>query len=197
MQRLIDRPRVAFQGELGAYSEEAVEQYWCGAAVPVASRTCINVLQALSAGRVEYGVLPINNTLIGPIVAAQEALAASPHVAVIGEITIAIRHALLALPGATLTGLTSIFSHPAALAQCGNFLQQHPHLVIHESYDTAGAARDIAANGRLEEGAIAGLRAAERYGLMIVAADIQDSATNQTLFAIVARDAHSRERDRC
>jgi prephenate dehydratase len=125
--------------------------------------------------------------VVGVIQNVVTALAAAPHLRVTDETTIEIRHALLALPGATLGTLTNVMSHPVALAQCGRFLARHPRWTVHESYDTAGAARDVAAQGVRDQAAIASVRAAERYQLAVVAEDIQDVSENRTRFVVIGR----------
>lgn len=181
--------RVAFQGELGAYSEEAVLRHWDpDLAQPLPARTCADVVRAVEEGAAEYGLLPIENSLAGSVVATYDALAASRGVAVVGEMVLPIHHCLLALPGATLATLASVESHPVALAQCGHFLARHQSIEVRAAYDTAGAARDVARVGDVSRAAIAGRGAAERFGLQILAADIEDRPDNQTRFLALARE---------
>jgi monofunctional chorismate mutase len=180
--------RVAFQGELGAYSEEAVRRHWGNRAEPVPARSCADVARAVSRGDVEYGLLPIENTLAGSVVGTYDALAACKDVTVVGEVILPIHHCLLALPGASLDTLATVESHPVALAQCTRFLDRHPHIHPQAAYDTAGAARDVAARGEPTHGAIAGRGAAERFGLSVLAADIEDRPDNQTRFLALARE---------
>lgn len=184
-------PRVAFQGEEGAYSEEAVRRHWgSGGRVhvePVPARTCADVVSAVETGAVEYGLLPIENSLAGSVVATYDALAASREVFVIGETVLPIHHCLLAPRGASLATLTSVESHPVALAQCCRFLTEHPWIAARAAYDTAGAARDVADAGDTARAAIAGRGAAARFGLAILLADIEDRPDNQTRFLALAR----------
>lgn len=185
-------PRVAFQGEHGAYSEGAVEAWWGGAAVPVPTRECADVAQAVAAGRVDYGLLPVENTLAGSVVATYDALAATDGVSVVGEVVLPIHHCVLAPAGATLAALTLVESHPVALAQCQTFLAAHPWIEPRAAYDTAGAARAAAARGDVRAAAIAGRAAARRFGLIVLAADIEDRPDNQTRFLVLARSSDSR-----
>ena len=181
--------RVAFQGELGAYSEEAVRRHWAGEETePVPRRSCMDVVQAVEEGVVDYGLLPIENSLAGIVVATYDALSASRDASVVGETVLPIHHCLLALPGATLEGLERVASHPVAIAQCGRFLEQHRTFEAEAAYDTAGAARDLAGSGDLSRGAIAGRGAAQRFGLEILASDIEDRPDNQTRFLALARE---------
>jgi prephenate dehydratase len=181
--------RVAFQGELGAYSEEAVRRYWPGESTePVPKRSCADVVRALEDGTVDYGMLPIENSLAGNVVATYDALAAARECWVVGEEILPIHHCLLALPGTCLDELTRVASHPVALAQCGRFLERHSNMESEASYDTAGAASDVAASGDRARAAIAGRGAAKRFGLEILASDIEDRPDNQTRFFALSRE---------
>ena len=182
--------RVAFQGELGAFSEAAVHQFF-GTAEPVPKREFAEVGRAVLDGDVDYGLLPIENTLAGSVVASYDVLATSP-LSVVGEVITPIHHCVLGVPGATLERLTTIRSHPVALAQCTRFLQSRHGVQSVAVYDTAGAARDVAACGDPAVGAIAGRHAATRYGLQILAADVEDRSDNQTRFLVVQREDAAR-----
>jgi prephenate dehydratase len=183
--------RVAFQGELGAFSEQGVRQLWPDGAEPVPMREFIDVARAVERGEVELGLLPIENTLAGSVIGSYDALFACDALHVVAETVVAIHHCVLALPGATLDSLRTVASHPVALAQCERFLRSHPQLVAHATYDTAGAAREVVTRGDPTAAAIAGRPAAERYGLEIVAADVEDRPDNQTRFLAIARSATS------
>lgn len=179
--------RVAFQGELGAFSEQAVLQLWPSGAEPVPMREFIDVARAVESGEVELGLLPIENTLAGSVIGSYDALFACEALHAVAETVVAIHHCVLALPGATLESLRTLSSHPVALAQCERFLRAHAHLTARATYDTAGAAREVVATGDPTAGAIAGRPAAGRYGLEILAADVEDRPDNQTRFLAVAR----------
>ena len=181
--------RVGFQGELGAYSEEAVRRYWPGeTAEPVPRRSCSDVVRSLEDGEVDYGLLPIENSLAGSVVATYDALSAARGTWVVGETILPIHHCLLALPGSTVAGVKRVASHPVALAQCRCFLDGHSELEVEAAYDTAGAARDVAVSGDCYRAAIAGRGAAERFGLEILASDIEDRPDNQTRFLALSRE---------
>ncbi|MGH7720440.1 MAG: prephenate dehydratase [Gemmatimonadaceae bacterium] len=177
--------RIAFQGELGAFSEEGIRQLWTSA-TPVPKRTVVDVTRAVACGDVDFGLLPIENTLAGAVRESYDALAASDELHVVAETVVAVHHCLLALPGASLDQITTVESHPVALAQCAIFLERHPHLTAVPAFDTAGAARDIAQRGDRRAAAIAS-RAATRYSLQVLAADIEDRPDNQTRFLAIAR----------
>lgn len=182
---------VAFQGELGAFSEEAVRT-WFGAEVePLPCREFREVAQRVRAGEARAGLLPVENSLAGSVQPAYDALA-EPGLSVVGEVIRPIRHFLLGLPGASLDGVRRAISHPVALAQCGTFLSSHPEIEAVAVYDTAGAAREVARGGDLSVAAIAAHRAAERYGLEVLAADLQDRSDNQTRFLVVREESAPR-----
>ncbi len=180
------RPRVAIQGEAGAFSEVAAAQMWGAAMDIVPSMTFDDVLRAVESGAADCGVIPVENTTIGTVPGSREALAAFPDLVPVDETVVAVRHCLLALPGATLATLERVMSHSAALAQCRTFLARHPQLAPLEFYDTAGAAREVARRGDPRTAAIAGRHVAERHGLRVVVADIADSLENFTRFIAIA-----------
>ncbi len=179
---------VAYQGEPGAFGEEAVIGCFGTEAVqPIPMLTFSAVCAAVEAGSVDAGVLPLENSLAGTVGDALDALA-NGSLSVIGELLLPIRHQLLVLPGAGIDGIQRVSSHWQALAQCERFLAGRGWQVV-PAADTAGAARELASGGNTTAAAIASVRAAERYGLEIAASDIQDSAHNVTRFAVLARDA--------
>ncbi len=181
---------VAFQGELGAFSEDAARTWFGEEIEPVPCREFREVAEALRSGRARAGLLPAENSLAGTVQPAYDILTA-PGLTVVGEVIRPIRHFLLGLPGSTRDGLRRIISHPVALAQCGEFLACLPRVEAVAVYDTAGAAREVAEAGDATLGAIASSWAAERYGLEVLAADLQDRRDNQTRFLVVRREAEA------
>lgn len=190
--------RVAFQGEPGAYGDEAIVQRWAAAAIALPVRTFDDVVDVVLTGDAAHGVLPIWNSVVGDVRDGRAALARGRQrgLEAPGEIEIPVRHQLLAAPGTTLEEVYVVASHPVALAQCRRFLSAHPLMMAHPVYDTAGAARELAQSCAHGHAAIASRAAAERYGLTVLASDIQDIAHNVTRFAVIARGASSTERDR-
>ncbi len=177
---------VAFQGERGAYGHLAIERLWGARAWVLPCGTFADVIAKLEQGKAGYAVLPRRNSIIGDIPGAGEAIEEAELV-VVGELRQVVRHSLLAAPGSGLDDISAVFSHPAALAQCGLFLREHPAMLPREAYDTAGAARDVAARGRRNEAAIAAEGCAERYGLQILSRAVGDRDDNATTFAVVRR----------
>ena len=180
------RTRIGFQGEPGAFSEGAVHTYHRDA-VAVPRSTFQDVVDALASGEDDYGVLPVENSLAGGVTSAWDVLSESP-VNVVAEVVLPVRLCLLALPGATLAELREARSHPVALAQCRRFLKAIPRLRPMAVDDTAGAARAVAAAADPGVAAIASAEAGDRYGLVCLAADIQDRADNQTRFFVLRRE---------
>jgi prephenate dehydratase/chorismate mutase/prephenate dehydratase len=178
--------RVAFQGEPGAYSDEAVRQFFGDDAAPVPCRDFDVVGERTAAGEVEYGLLPIENSLAGSVVGSYDVLS-STALAVVGEIICSIHHCVLAVPGTSANDVRRVLSHPVALAQCRRWLAAHPGIEPVSWYDTAGAAKEVAARGDPSAAAIAGRLAAERYGLAILAEHVEDRPDNQTRFLVIAR----------
>lgn len=176
---------MAFQGELGAFSEEAARAWFTGGAEPVPYREFREVGEAVAGGAVDYGLLPVENSLAGTVTGAYDVLA-RPELMVIGEVVHAIRHFLLAPPGSELSEVRRVISHPVALAQCTRFLSAHPEIEAVAFYDTAGAAKEVAELGHPGLAAVAARGAADRYGLAVLAEDIQDRSDNQTRFLVVA-----------
>jgi prephenate dehydratase len=180
-------PRVAFQGELGAFSEMAIRQQWPTGATPVPCLTFPDVLAQLTRGHAEFAVVPVENAIVGPVTVALTALdAVADRVEVRGETRVPVHLCLMAPAGATLAGLRDIHSHPVALAQCRIFFARHSWLASRPHADTAGAAREVAMAGDLSQGAVASAMAAERYGLEIIARHIEDVPLNWTRFVVVS-----------
>lgn len=178
--------RVAFQGAPGAFSEEAVHACFGSGARSVPCREFADVTRAVESGDAEFGMIPVENTLAGSVLPAYDALVAS-DLRVIAELVLPIRHFLMAPAGANIDALRNARSHPVALAQCSRFFAAHPHIRPLAAYDTAGGAQEVAAAGDPAEAAIAARSAADRYGLHILAADIQDRDDNATRFLAVTR----------
>lgn len=180
--------RVAFQGEVGAFSEEAVEALFEGAE-PIPCQSFDDVFEAAASGAVDRAVVPIENSLFGSVHANYDLLRMH-ELCITGELQLRIRHNLLAPHGAELGGLRVVHSHPQAIGQCQAFLRESlPHAQVAPAYDTAGAAKMVAERERLDEAAIASVRAAETYGLDILARGIESNHQNFTRFLALSREA--------
>jgi prephenate dehydratase len=178
---MADRERIAFQGEIGAYSEEAVLTLFPDA--EVAPRTSFEaVFEAVASGAVDGGLVPIENSLHGSVHANYDLLREHDLV-ITAEMHLRIRHHLLAPAGVGLEDVRRIRSHPQALGQCRDYLKRVlPNVEIIPAYDTAGAAKDIAEGGSTGDAAIASQRAASEYGLAILASEIESNPNNFTRF---------------
>ena len=185
----MDQPlAVAFQGEIGAYSEEAVLALFPASnVVPLASFE--RVFEAVTNGTVDAGVVPIENSLHGSVHANYDLL--REHSLVItAEVQLRIRHHLLAPQGSSLADVRRVLSHPQALGQCRDFLRsQLPSAEIIPAYDTAGAAKQVAEGGLMGDAAIASASAAREYGLEVLASGIESNPNNFTRFLSLRRDA--------
>jgi monofunctional chorismate mutase len=177
--------RVAFQGDRGAYAENAIAEIWRHPVEQIPVPTFTGALRLVDEGEADACVIPVENSIVGRVEAGWQALAAYPGMRVVAEAFVPVRHCLLAPKGATLEGLSMASSHPVALAQCGRFFETHPWIKATKSFDTGGAARDVAESGDLTHAAIASVAAAERYGLAVLEEGIQDRRDNHTQFVAV------------
>jgi len=181
--------RVAFQGEPGAYGEEAILRYFGATPVEaVAMPTFSAVCDSVASAATDAAVLPLENSLAGTVGDALDVLATGP-LTVVGEILQPIRHHLLVIPGVDLSDVERVTSHWQALSQCDRFLSSHGWQLV-PAADTAGAARQLSADGDPHVAAIASERAAELYGLNIAARDVQNSKHNVTRFAVIMRSGN-------
>ncbi len=178
------RPRVAFQGEPGAFSEAAAIQL-LGDGIETVPRATFDVaFRAISEGAADALLAPVENSLAGSVVRVYDLLLES-GLSIVAETVLRIEHQLVGCPGATLVGLRSVASHPVALAQCERFFLTHADLKRVPAEDTAGSVREVLALGDPSAAAIAGRRAAERYGGVILAENIHDNPENFTRFVLL------------
>ena len=178
--------RIAFQGEPGAYSEEALFLL-NPEAVSVPCREFRDVAGAVLDKRAEGGLLPIENSLVGSI-ATNFDLIAESGLAIVAEVVSPVHHCLLGVKGSSRDSLRRVLSHPVALAQCERLLRSLNNVEVVAFYDTAGAAAEVARRSDRAIGAVAGSLAAGRYGLDILVERIEDEPHNQTRFLLVARE---------
>ena len=178
------KPRVAFQGEHGAFSEAAAIQLLGEGITTVPRATFDSAFRAIEEGAAEALLAPVENSLAGSVVRVYDLLLES-SLGIVAETILPIEHHLIGCPGATLAGLKSVSSHPMALAQCEKFFLSHPELKRVPAEDTAGSVRDVLASGDLSCAGIAGRPAAVRYGGVILSEGIQDNAENYTRFVLL------------
>jgi 3-deoxy-7-phosphoheptulonate synthase len=180
------RQRAAFVGRVGTFSHKACLQYFGTAAEAVPLPTFQSIFEAVKAGRVDYGIVPIENSLSGSIHENFDLLREF-DLRIIGEVTIRIMQSLLAKPGADITAIRRVLSHPQGFEQCRQFLSQHQWEQVAVG-DTAGAAERVSASTESGEAAIASLAAAEHFGLVALAEGIEDNPRNFTRFVVIGRE---------
>jgi prephenate dehydratase len=181
---------VAFQGEEGAYSEEAIYQFFGREVETEPCRRLADVFQAVELKEAEYGILPVENSTAGSINQAYDLLL-DRDLRIWGEVFLRVRHALLALPGTGLADIRRVRSHPQALAQCERYLGSHGW-VAEPAYDTAGSARDLAHSPQPELAAIASRLAGQLYKLEELDYGIEDLPHNYTRFFVVSHQEPAR-----
>jgi len=166
---LLQKARVAFQGEPGAFSEAAAIQLLGEKITPVPRPTFDATFRAIAECAADALLVPVENSLAG------------------SETILPIELHLIGSPGASLADIRSVASHPMALAQCERFFAAHPQWKRVPAEDTAGSVREALALGNKSHAAIAGRRAADHYRGVILAEGIQDNAENFTRFVLLLR----------
>jgi prephenate dehydratase len=177
--------KIAIQGELGAFSHEACRKNFPRAKV-VPCAVSSEVFDALRSGRVDAALIPIENTLAGPVVVHYDLLL-EHDVHINAESRLRIEHQLLAVPGTKLGDLREVLSHPVALDQCRKFFGKNKKIRAVSFYDTAGAARHVMEEGKREQAAIASRAAADAYDAEILRSNLEDDSQNFTRFFLVER----------
>ncbi len=181
----LDKVRVVFQGVEGAYSYAAMRAYFDNDIESRHVKTWRDAMEEVAGGKADYAVLPIENSTAG-IVADIYDLLMEYRLYIVGEQILRIRHVLLGLPEAGLDDIESVYSHPQGLAQCRQFLEEHPRWRVYSSANTAVAARKIREDNVRWRAAIASREAGEVYGLKVLAEDICPNEENSTRFIIVS-----------
>ncbi len=178
--------QVAIQGVRGANHELAAREFFKPEVIEIVPcLTFSELFERVKADSSIYGIVAIENTLVGSILSNYTLLKDSGLV-IIGEYKLRIKHNLMVLPGQRIEDLKEVHSHPMALMQCEAFFKNYPHIKLIESDDTALSAREIAENGLTGIGAVAPALAAELYGLEILNAGIETNKKNFTRFLIVS-----------
>lgn len=185
------RPLVAFQGERGAFSEEAARKLLGPAIAVLPCPRFEDVFRALDEKKADVAVIPIENTLHGSVHENYDHLLHF-DLPIVGETKVRIVHNLIAPPGVGFGKLQRVFSHPVALNQCLDFFAAHPQLEKVPFYDTAGSVKMVMAEGLQDAAAIASSVAAEIYGARILRRSIEDDRQNFTRFFALRRPADAR-----
>lgn len=181
-----DNTKVAFYGEKGSYTEQAMLQYFSKEVNSLPMETFGEVMQAIKEGKAEYGVLPIENSSTGTLSDIFDLLAEYDNF-IIGEQLVKIEHNLWGLSGADISDIKTVYSHKQGLLQCSEFLKQYPVIkqVVGGS-STAGCARLILEEKDITQAAIASKRAGKVLGLHLLQADIHNEDHNTTRFIIIS-----------
>lgn len=183
----IENPRLGYPGTEGSFSEQALVDYFDhpDPARVTAFDKFEDVARAVASGQIDYGILPFENSSAGPVSETYDLLIRH-NLVIIGEQVVKVQQHLLGVPGTTLSDIREVHSHPQGIAQCHEYLKQHDWAAV-PSLNTAISARMVAEKGDKSLAAIASRRAAELYGLEIIAPAINTDQTNHTRFVVVAR----------
>ncbi len=179
-------PRVAFQGERGAFSEEAAQKLFPAGVETVPCATFEKLFAAVSEGETDYALAPLENSLAGHVTRCYDLMYES-KLWISAEIVRPIHHCLIALPGTRQEEVTAVQSHPVALAQCEKFFAANPRIRKVIAEDTAGSVRQVMERGDKSVAAIAGEHAARVYGGGVLRSNIEDYPENFTRFVLLGR----------
>ena len=178
--------KVAFQGEHGAYSEEAIRAYY-GEVETVPCESFDQLFESVISSKSDSGLIPVENSIAGSIHQNYDLLFQHPlHIT--GESILRVRHCLIALPDVKKADVKKAISHPQALGQCAEYLRKHG-IKAEQVYDTAGSVKLLKESGARDTAAIASRRAAELYEMQILEEGIEDNTENYTRFLAVQRQA--------
>jgi len=180
-------PRVAIQGERGAFSELAARSLFGPRARILPCPDFDSLFRAAERGRCRYALAPVENTIAGSIHRVYDLLLDS-RLRVAGEAIIRVSHSLVALPGVRLRDVRRVFSHPVALAQCEDFFLRHPRLTRVATHDTAGSVRLLREQGARDAAAIAPELSARLHGARVLERGLEDHRANFTRFFLLSRD---------
>lgn len=180
------RPTVAYQGERGAYSEDAVAALFGDAVEPLPCLEFRDAFEAVDTGQATHAVVPVENSIEGTVAQVNDLLL-EHDLTVAGEVIMVVDHCLIANPKAKLEHIKVVYSHPQALGQCRRFLSRHPVWKQVPAYDTAGSVKMIRERGRKDEAAIASRRSARIYGMKVLAEGVQTDHENYTRFFVVEK----------
>lgn len=179
-------PTVAYQGEPGAFSEQAGRVYFGARARLVPMEGFKDVFEFATRHPSGFGVVPLENSVFGSVHQNYDLLL-KHKLHIVGEVKLRIQLHLMAMPGVSQKAIRSIYSHPQALGQCEDFLRSQKNVSAVAYYDTAGAAKMVREEGRKDAAAIASARAAATYGLAILRRNIESNHHNYTRFIVLSR----------
>lgn len=174
---------IAFLGPRGTNSEEAALMMGAQDDDLRAYPGFPAIVSAITHDEVALGVLPVENSIEGPVTPALDLILANPDLSLVAEVVVPIQHMLIGVAGATLADLTEVRSHPQALAQSRAWLRSHaPHVTEQAALSTGGAVREVIAEGNPAHAAIGPRRAWELYGGELLAENLQENNANMTRF---------------
>jgi len=174
----------AYQGVPGAFSEDAARILLGPTANLLPCRTIADVFAALSRGQVHAAVVPLANSLAGPVPGAAE-LIAQHQARVVADLHHPVEQTVIGVAGAKMDDVRHLWSHPVALDQCAQFLARHPRIAPQPAFDTAGAVAEVVARGDVTHAALGSRRAAAVYGGVVLADAVQDQRDNVTRFVLL------------
>ena len=189
METLKQKPRVAFQGERGAFSEEAALKLLGDEIELVPQRTFAALFDSLRNGAADYLVAPVENSIAGIVEPSVRRIRSSSLV-ILNELELQIDQHLIGCPGAAFDTIETVYSHNMALKQCNLFFERHPRIKQVEADDTAGSVAEVVKQNDPKLAAIAGRHAAELYGGEIILENIQDDPKNHTRFVLLSEKEH-------
>lgn len=179
------RVRVAFQGARGAFSEQACRQVLAGRDLRfVPCEKFFDVFETLRAGRVDYAVIPIENTLHGSVHENYDHLLQF-QATILAETQVRIVHNLIGRPESAIDGIRRAISHPVALSQCLDFFRRNPGIRVESHYDTGGSVKTVMEGADPSLAAVASSVAARYYGAKILKPSIEDDRENYTRFFLL------------
>ncbi|CDI05092.1 prephenate dehydratase [Candidatus Nitrosotenuis uzonensis] len=184
--------KVSFQGERGAYSEDAAITFFGTDIETIPCATFAEVVAHTENNKTKYSVLPVENSLEGSVGESYDLLL-STNLTIVGEIYYRVRHCLIGF--GKLGDIDTVYSHPQALGQCRNFIQKHQLKTV-PAYDTAGSVKIIKEIGKKNISCIASKRASEIYGVAVIAEGIEDNANNYTRFLVLSKSEVGGDKDK-
>ncbi len=187
--------KAAYQGTKASFSEIAVDRYFGRGVEAIGKETFEEVFKSLDSDESEYAAVPIENSLIGPIVENFD-LFHRHEAKIIGELCLPIEHCLVG-KNSSVEEIKKVYSHPKALAQCTRFFQAHPWIEPVVYYDTAGAAKEIAERADLGIAAIGSRKTAEVYSLQVLMENLEDDRSNTTRFLFLKKQGPACREGKC
>lgn len=182
----VEDPKAAYCGVPGCYAEEALKKYFGAEAETVSVTSFAQVFETLRSGKADYGVVPVENTSTGAIDDVLDLLAPG-GLYIVGQTVIEINHCLLGVPGAALSDVREVYSHPQGLAQSREFLNTLPGVKQIPAYNTAAAAKYVSEEGDRSKAAVASRYAGKLYGLEPLAESVNSLDNNHTRFVVIGR----------